>query len=201
MCRLRMRRGGGKLDQCREEDRARPMRSSGTSASALVSSASPTSGFPSARRRSASPMGLPSRLDRGSKRRRGTVQIPPPKLDLTEFAGRLPRLSRHVESEEVLAGRFGLRLGLRPPAVKSQHLRVMHATVASPAARKRCSLAPLFEPCCPFAGATHFLEVATRRDRPAVHAAGRGRPEVPSRRGSGGLFDQRPTVLDLSGAD
>ena len=98
----------------------------------------PTLGFPSASRRSAEPgLRLESRLDRA-------IETPPPRRlrsprremeSRRARRSRVTRLARHVEREEVLAGRFRLRLGLRPSALNSQHLRVVDATVASPAAR------------------------------------------------------------------
>ena len=149
--RARRRREGAALVRCDRWVRRRAPWSS---------SASPTAGFPrragGAQARAAARPGL----DRASKGRRGAAEIAPAKPKLTELVGRVCGLSRHVEREEVLAGRLRLRLGLRPPALEPQHLRVVNTTVASPATGEGRALAPLLEARRPFSGATHLLEVA-----------------------------------------
>lgn len=143
-------------------------------------------------------MRLSPGLDDATERDGRPSEIATPEPDLAELVGCLAGFAGHVVLEEVVRGRLGRLFGFRPAALDPEHLGAVDATVASPATGQRRALAPLLELGRPLARAAYLQEVAAGADRPAVHGAGRGGPQVAGRRGCCCLVDQRPAIVDLA---
>jgi hypothetical protein len=145
------------------------------------------------------------RLDPGFERATeglfGSGEIPATKPELAKLVGSCSDPVGDVVLGEVLAGRRRLLLGFCPSTLKPQYLGAVDTTITSPPAWQGRSLTPLLETSCPLARATHFQKVTAGADRPAVHTAGRGRPQVARRCGRCCLVDQRPALFDLAIAD